>query len=219
MRAAFADEKTMYSSLFRVLGCLTMRWDSWYEPEQGEAFDFLTRAPREEIERAILRAAHSDDPVERRGAARVVFSQFSMTNYGKSESNIAAWMAHLDDEAFTDPLPENRRMVLQRLTEYRVTHLHLLECAISDPDQTVRRKAITALTLDGSPSAVAILQQVAAGQARQPTFRQIATDYGQGTGNVLNTPEMAEERYSESDVQIACDAIQAIVDGQKKVGR
>ncbi len=79
LRALFDDPDAMYRTLFRLMGCLAMRWNAWYEPEQGEAFELLTRAPRDELDRALRAAAESDDAVEKRGAARLIFSQFFMT--------------------------------------------------------------------------------------------------------------------------------------------
>jgi hypothetical protein len=219
VRAAFADKAAMYSALFRVLGCLTMRWDSWYEPEQDTAFEFLTHAPREELDQAIRRAAQSVDLIEKQGAARMVFSQFFMIECGKSESDIVMWMALLSGVAYADPTPENRRLVLQRLIDHRVTDLDLLDRAVSDPDPTVRRRAITALALEGSPAAAAILQRVTMGETQEWTPMLNVQDYTEGTGMTLNMAEMREQRYSMSDAQAASEALQAIVARQTDAGR
>ena len=94
-----------------------------------------------------------------------MFSQYFMTNFGKTESDVSAWMTLLADVAYADPFPKNRRLVLDRLREYRgAKAFGVLEIALADPDQTVRRKAIRLLAADGGPKAVQLLRQMAAGE-------------------------------------------------------
>ena len=212
VRSPFRDNATLYSTLFQILGCIPMRWDCWYEPEQGEAFEFLTRAPRKELDAAIRLAARSKVAAERNGAARVVFSQYFMTDSGKTESDISAWMTLLADVAYTDKLPENRRLVLNRLLEYRdAKAFGVLELAVADPDQTVRRKAIRLLAVDGTAKAVQLLRRMAAGDIRPRTGKKFLMNYSAGTKNSLNSSEMREEDFSDMDREAAEKAIRETV--------
>jgi hypothetical protein len=212
VRSLFRDNAMLYSTLFKILGCIPMRWDCWYEPEQGEAFEFLTRAPREELDTAIRSAARSKIPEERKGAARIVFSQYFMTQYGKTESDVSTWMTLLADVAYTDKLPENRRLVLNRLLEYRgAKAFGVLELAVADPDQTVRRKAIRLLAVDGTAKAVQLLRRMAAGDIRPRTGKKLSMNYSAGTKNSLNSSEMREEDLSDMDREAAEKAIRETV--------
>ena len=77
LEAAFPVRTVLYATLFEVLGCLTMRWDVWYEPEQGAAFDYPDSAPRDELEAAFRTAAAVG---ERRGENRVLRGSYSRTS-------------------------------------------------------------------------------------------------------------------------------------------
>jgi hypothetical protein len=210
IRAAFTAEQELYATLFRTLGCLTMRWDAWYEPEQGVAFDFLTRAPGEELDRAVQRAALSQDAHERRGAARIIFSQYFMLNYGKSRQQITNWMTSLAMVAFSDPVPANRRLVVRRMAEYGIVDFQLLELAARDPDATVRRAAMETLASDGSSSSVAILAQIVKGEVTPSAHTDDFVDYTEGATEQLHIPEMAESDDARSDRQIAQESLRAI---------
>lgn len=210
IRAAFASEQDLYAALFRTLGCLTMRWDAWYEPEQGAAFDFLTRAPGEELDRAVQRAALSQNVPERRGAARIIFSQFFMLSYGKSRQQITDWMKCLAMEAFADPLPANRRLVVRRMAEYGIVDFPLLELAAGDPDATVRRAAMEALASDASSSSVAILARIVKGEINPSGLVTDFADYSEGATEQLHIPEMAEIEEAGDDQQFAQDSLRAI---------
>ena len=66
-----------------------------------------------------------------------------MMDYGKTEEDLCRWMATFAETAYADPLPENRRLVLARLLEYgELSKLDVLERAVGDPDQTVRRELL-----------------------------------------------------------------------------
>lgn len=211
-RAVSQDKKAMYVSLFRIMGCLPMRWDAQYMPEQHEAYEFLVRAPREELDQAIRSAAHSKDAAERQGAARIVFSQHYMTNYDKSDHDIAQWMAILADTAYADPFPANRRLVLHRLAhDYETLVLDVFERAVADSDRTVRRRAIEALKARGGDQAVRILRRVAAGEIRPHAAVTVPTDYAKGAESGSTTPWMDEETYSDTDQKAASAALKEIV--------
>jgi hypothetical protein len=204
VRASFRDTAAMYSTLFQILGCLAMRWDCWYEPEQSVAFEFLTRAPRGELDAAIRLAAQSKIAAERRGAARMVFSQYFMTDYGKTDRDISKWMTLLADTAYADSLPENRRLVLARLAEYRGARAFgVLELAVADPDQTVRRQAIQLLAIDKSPKAILLLDRVASGRIPPRVSNASSIDFGGGTSNGLRSREMAEQSFDDTDCEAA----------------
>ena len=211
IRSAFGDNATLYSTLFQILGCLPMRWDCWYEPEQNWAFEFLTRAPREELDAAIRLATRSKISTERQGAARMVFSQFFMEDHGKTKSDISTWMTLLADAAYSEPLPENRRLVLARLLEYRGAMVFdVLERAAADPDQTVRRRTIQLLAKDRSPKAVRLLRRLAAGELTprvESWGSNVSMDFSDGVTGRLDLAEMKEQHFSDTDHQAAAAAI------------
>jgi hypothetical protein len=220
IRAAFQDANRMYFSLFRLMGCMTMRWDARYDPEQYEAYEFLTRAPREELDRAIRSAARSKDAAERQGAARMVFSQHYMTIYGKSEHDIAQWMVMLAEAAYADPLPENRRLVLHRLAkDYETQLLDIFERATADPDLTVRRKAMSAVAAYGGDRAIKVLRRIAAGDSQPRKAGILPTDYASGTEGSYYTEGMEEEAYADTDQEFARKAIALTPKRPKTKGR
>jgi len=207
IRSAFTNEAEMYSSLFRVLGCLPMHWDCRYFPEQMRARDFMVRAPRNELNGAIRRAARSEDPLERRGAARLVYAQHFMRPHGKTKSDIRQWMALHAGEAYSDPFPENRRLVLSRLVKYPGTGATgVLRMAVEDPDRTVRRKAIAALGVRDTDQARAILGRVAEGATRPRRQGVVPENLGEGAAR-SSTPGMRAEEYSDTDRQAASRAL------------
>ena len=218
IRAAFQDKKAMYVAIFQVMGCLPMRWDARYIPEQDEAYEFLVRAPREELDQAIRSAARSKDAAERQGAARIVFSQDYMTNYDKSEHDIAQWMVTLAETAYADPFPENRRLVLHRLAQdYETPVLDVFERAVADPDRTVRRRAIEALKAHGGNGAARILHRVAAGKIRPRTAVPVPTDYAKGADMSFGTDGMDEKACSDTDQEAANAASKEIEQQQRAI--
>jgi hypothetical protein len=211
IRAAFQDKKTMYVSLFRIMGCLPMRWNARYVPEQDEAYEFLVRAPREELDQAIRSAARSEDATERQGATRLVFSQHSMTDYDKSDHDIAQWMVMLAEAAYADPFPANRRLVLHRLAlDYETPASAVFERAVADPDRTVRRKAVEAIQVHGGKDAMRILRKVAAGEIRPRAAMTLPTDYAKGAERSISTEGMDELAGSDTDQEAAGAAIRKI---------
>lgn len=204
VRASFGDKGQMYKCLFRVLGCLPMHWDSRYAPEQDEAYEFLMRAPREELDLAFRAAATSEDQQERQGAARVIYSQQFMTVHGKTEQDVEKWMEILADAAFEDPFPENRRLVLYRLVEHpSVQARHVLEQGVEDSDQTARRYAIEALSLRRNPESKIVLSKVAKGLTRPRSAHDLPKDYGFGTGVSYYTAGMDSKEFQDTDEEAA----------------
>lgn len=211
LRAAFSDSKAMYIALFRIMGCLPMHWDARYEPEQTEAYDFLVRAPRDELDQAVRAAVCSKDAAELQGAARVVFSQFYMTLYGnKSDRDVLQWRVLLADAAYNDPFPENRRLVLRCVSKYvDAPVLAVLERAVADPDATVRRIAIHALALRREPESQQILRRVFNGAIRPRAAAQLPTDFGLGSGGGFATPGMEADTILGTDIEAARAALKA----------
>lgn len=204
VRASFADKKGMYTSLFRIMGCLPMHWDSRYVAEQDEAYEFLVRAPREELDNAFHAASTSRDQIERRGAARVIYSQHYMTVHHKTEQDVEKWMEILADVAYEDPFPENRRLVLYRLVEHpSVQAVKVLRKGVEDPDQTVRRYAIKALSLRSTRESTMVLSRVAKGLTSPRKALDLPEDYGFGTGAIFFTPGMDEEEFDDTDEERA----------------
>jgi len=207
IRNAFKEQGEMYTALFRLLGCLPMSYAARYLPEQDEAYEFLARAPRDELDQAFRSAALSEDRTEKQGAARLLFSQRFMTNHEKSEGDIVRWMELFTDTAYADPFPENRREVLQRLTETTsVPATDVLEAAVSDPDQTVRRLAIEALRNRGGPQTITILGSVADGSIEPRESPELPTDFGEGAVMLFGTPIPAG-KYRNSDREAAIEAL------------
>ena len=211
IRKAFPNGGSLYAALFRILGCLPMHWDARFVPEQDEAYRFLVGAPRDELDRAFRAAAGSGDKSEKHGAARFLFSQFYMTNHGKTEQDMAQWMALLAAEAYTDPFPENRRLVLHRLLEAPNTDaMDVLKQGVEDPDVVVRRKAIAALAAMKSPERQALLRQVARGGTRpRGEVADRPMNYGEGSALSFNTPGMENRQYTDTDAEAASRALQA----------
>jgi hypothetical protein len=211
IRASIADRKSLYSALLRVLGCLTMRWDALYAPEQHEAFEFLIRAPRDELDQAIRAAAESNDKAEKVGAARLVFSQYIMTAYGKTEADVLAWMNSLAVAGYADSIPENRRIVLHRLIEYpKVKATDILEQAAGDPDLDVRLKAVVALRGRSGPEAIAILQRIVDGKIHVRTPAANLTDYAEGIARSLSFLDRQERTEWDTEQEAAAEALQSL---------
>lgn len=210
IRASFGDKQRMYTSLFQIMGCLPMHWDSRYSPDQDESYEFLVRAPRDELDNALHAAARSKDRIERRGAARMIYSQHYMTIRDKTEQDIEKWMELLAEAAYEEPFPENRRLVLYRLVEYpSVKARYVLQKAVEDPDQTTRRYAIEALSLRNSPESTAVLSRVARGLTRPGKAPDLPKDYGEGTGVSYVTPGMEKEVFQDTDEEAANKTLQA----------
>jgi hypothetical protein len=211
IRASIADRKSLYSALFRVLGCLPMRWDALYAPEQQEAFEFLIRAPRDELDQAIRAAVESKDKAEKVGAARLVFSQTIMTAYGKTEVDIVAWVNLLAAAAYADSIPENRRIVLHRLIEYpKVKATDILEQAAGDPDLDVRLKAVVALRGRSGPEAIAILQRIVDGKIHARTPAANLTDYAEGIARSLSFLDRQEGTEWDTEQEGAAEALRVL---------
>ena len=211
IRRAFPNVGTMYATLFRIMGCLPMHWDARFEPEQDEAYAFLARAPRDELDRAFHDAARSGDKFERHGAARLIFSQFDLTSHGKTERDVVQWMELLAAEAYTDPFPENRRRVLHCLLETPNTDaMGVLKQGIEDPDVVVRRKAIAALAAIKSPERQELLRQVAWGGTRpRGEGSQRPINYGEGSALSFHTSGMENQQYTDTDAGAAQSALQS----------
>ena len=211
IREAFGDVETMYSTLFQILGCVPMHWNSRLAGEQDTSYEFLVRAPREELNSAIRAALQSKLASERQGAARLVFSQLFMTNYGKTERDIEGWMELLAGAAYDDSFAENRRLVLYRLVEHpSVRARQVLQKAIADPDQTVRRYAIEALSQRDSQEIREILARVAKGQLQSRESQNPPRNYGDGTGTVFYIPGMDPEVFADTDQEAAGKALRAV---------
>lgn len=177
-------------------------------PEQDEAYEFLIRAPRDELDIAFRSASRSKDKLERRGAARVVYSQFYMDIYDKTEADIARWMTMLAETAYADPFPENRRLVLHKLVEeVNVPGLKVLERATSDPDQTVRRRAIDAIRRRRGQESIQVLRRMAKGKMQPRAAPELPTDYGKGTEWSFNISGMAAEKYQGTDREAVTHAL------------
>ena len=219
IRAAFKDRKAMYASLFRIMGCLPTRWDVRHVPEQDEAYAFLVRAPREELDQAIRSAARSTDSAERQGAARLVFSQHEMIDCGKSEHDVAQWIVILAESAYADPFPENRRLVLHCLAkDYETLVPRVFERAVADPDVTVRRRAMEAIQAHGGDDSIRILRRVAAGEIRPRAAEVLPTDHAKGTAVHFGVEGMEEVKYPGTDREAARVAIKTI-EQQRAVGK
>jgi len=204
IRRAFPNVESMYSTLLRIMGCLPMHWDSRFGPEQDEAYGFLVRAPRGELDVALRAAAQSKDKNERQGAARLIFSQHYMTIHEKTDRDIETWMSVLAEAAYDDPFPENRRLVLYRLAKHPSARaLNVLEKAVQDSDQTVRRYALEALSLRRNSKATLILSRVAKGLTCPGIAADLPKDYGEGAGAIYSTPGMHEETFQDTDKDAA----------------
>jgi hypothetical protein len=208
VRAAYPDTASLYDSLFTLMACLPMTWDNRYRPSQEAAYDFIVEAPAKELDAAFRRAASSKSRLVRHGAARMVFSQHYMTIHGKTDEDVARWMALLVKSAYETPFPENRRLVLERLIEFSaVPATEVLASALEDPDQTVRRKAMKALTKRESEQSYALLQGAAAGKTKPREALPIPTDYGEGAPG-YTTPGMGVDKSERTDQEYAKDMIQ-----------
>ncbi len=211
VRGAFDNAETMYATLFRMLGCLPMHWNSQLECGQDMAHDFLVRAPRDELDAAVRVALQSKVESERQGAARLIFSQLFMTNYGKTDQDIEGWMELLSEAAYSDPFAENRRLVLHRLVEHpSVEAEHVLQEAVTDPDETVRRYAIEALSLRCRPESTEILTKVAEGQLQPRESRSPPKNYGAGTRIIIYIPGMEQIVFQDTDQEAAVNAIRGM---------
>jgi hypothetical protein len=204
IRESFDDVPCMYAALFRLMGCLPTRWDARYR-EQDEAYDFLVRAPRQELDSAFRAAATSKDRLERSGAARIIFTQYSMRQNGKTDQDLAGWMRLLAETAYSEPFPENRRIVLYRLKKTpQVAALSVLRQAVEDADVVVRRLAMEALAASNTAAAREILQQIASGGTRPRLEPQEKPkNYGAGTGTSCHIPGMESLVYSNTDAAAA----------------
>ena len=151
------------------------------------------------------------------GAARVVFSQDSMTDFEKSEQDIAGWIAIFAPIAYEDPLRENRRLVLHRLAkDFEACRFDVFEQATADPDRTVRRYAIDALEAHGGPEAIRILRHVATGEIQPRRPAAMPTDYTKGADLGYATEDTGKKAYTDTDQEAAAPRSQASRSGSRK---
>lgn len=206
------DRPLLYRSLFRMMGDRHSSWEPVVEcPELVEAFRFLTRAPRDELDRAFRSAAESPDRFERRGAARMVFTQHFMPRYGKTEDDLVRWMSELVDTACSIEDCGNRQLVLSRLIEYpQVRASDVLAQAIEDPNAQVRRLAIDALRVRGGADAAALLRRVAAGQTIPRKATTFAERFRTFAERFRVEQAMEEGQDADTDAQAAKKALQAM---------
>lgn len=205
VRERCRDREALFSSLLRVMSVTAGPWEEIVLAEQREALEFLTRAPRDELDRALRSAAETDDQEVRQGAMRLVFTQEFMTLYGKTEADVAGWLELFLDAAYADRIPKNRELVLRRLTEFsQVQAIGVLARAVEDPDQSVRHKAIEALQVRDDPAAATLLRRVADGMTKPRTPRR--------AGYVEESDDLDSDDGEEviSDREAAKRALQAI---------
>jgi len=208
IRAAVRDKGTLFPALFRLLGCLPMKWEVMYRPEQREAYEFLIQAPQNELGQAIQSAVRSNDLAVRQGAARVAFLQ----PYTIIGDELEKWMEMLAGTAYADPLPENRRLVVRCLAAHPKTRvIGVLERAAEDPDDAVRRETIEALRVRGSPESVELLRRIAAGKIQPHKRPSRSKDYAQGVERPISISELRwNPKPDGTDQEAASKALQAI---------
>lgn len=161
VRIAFPNIPAMYQALFKLLGCLSMTWNGAYFDGQNEARNIITNAPQTELDKAFTIASKSKDKMVHRGAEFAIFGQ----HYLKDNKTTRKWIELFVKDAYDNPFTLNRRMVLYRLVKHpKVKADSVLQKAVSDPDQTVRRYAIMALWVRNTPFAQKILEQIATGK-------------------------------------------------------
>ncbi|WP_425400601.1 hypothetical protein [Aeoliella sp.] len=195
----YPERDQRYRMLFRLMGCLTMEWHGGYEM-QHEVSEMLDGCPAHELHRALQLAAQSNDEAERQGAARVVFMTLSGIEDEYTPSDINTWLSMFAEIAYANPLPENRRSVVNRLEEYAQALANgVLDQALSDPDQTVRRLAIDAIAERDPVWAASLLTKMKEGKITpRPAPEQLPTDYAKGTSMSYGSFIKAGE-YSDSD--------------------
>jgi len=210
IRNLFTNEQEMYTCLFRIMGCLSMPWNCRYYI-QGKAHIFLSKAPREELDKYFHIAAKSKDSLERQGATRTIYSQMLMRLYDKSSEDIANWATLFIDEGYSNPFPENRRAILSYLISYPdIKALHILSQAIEDPDQTIRRKAIDALAKRNTKKTRKILELVANGKTNIRKPMELPKNYGKIYACDNYYYRMSAKRYEDTDQEAAQKALDSI---------
>lgn len=177
IRGAFIDTDSMYRSLFRLVGCLPMSWGMAYDPGQYEVLEFLRHVSTQELDDAFAAALGSEEIAWRRGAARVAFFQEPYEE--KAEEVVSRWMADFAEIAYSSPIAKNRRFVLECLVEDpTIAADQVLSKAVCDPDQTIRRRAMKAISLRGDERGLALLRRIAAGELKpRAASAMAAKDY------------------------------------------
>ena len=132
-----------------------------------------------------------------------------MLDHGKTKDDLVEWLTIFADTAYSDPFPENRRVVISRFIEYpSIKVMNILNLAVEDPDQTVRRKAIEALCLRQGDDSKGILKRIADGKSNPRKLDKLPIDYGVGTWSSTFIPGMDEEEYSDTDQEAARKALE-----------
>lgn len=179
--ATEGSKKGLHASLLRITGCLPMQWNYLYRPEQQEACEFLAETPREELDQILCAAARSDDPIAKRGAARLLFSDAAPLVRKNSKENVAAWITLLVEVAYADPFPENRSLVMQRLKEHVAAgSMDVLTQAVEDPDSKVREDARAVLALRSDPEAADLLHRATSGSTPPRKPKLPPKDFAEG---------------------------------------
>ena len=207
LRRVYGVSGDLCPDLFRVLGCLPLDWEKEYQA-QGKARRMLAYLPKEELLAAFRSARRSEDPVVRKGAARALFST-SDSEWGTlPEWDLKNLRAEWAAVACADPFPCNRRMVLHALLEYKVTDVpEILNSALTDDDQTVRRRAMALLVMRGDAQAAQLLQKVVDGDIRpRPAPADLPTDWGAWADNQSEHWGLSEE-YPDTDADAARKAL------------
>jgi hypothetical protein len=208
IHGAVRDNDLLFTTLFRLLGCLPMRWDVLYQPEQEEAYEFLASASPHELNQAIRTAVKSSDAAVREGAARFVILESS----SRMGDELAAWVEMLAAIAYGDTIPQNRQLVVHCLAAYpKLKVMHVLERAVEDPYSAVRREAIDALQANGSPEAVQVLRRIAAGKAKPRKRPALPRDYSSGIESSRSNWQLPWDPEPEgTDQEAAAKALRAL---------
>jgi hypothetical protein len=204
IRKVFPNEKILYETMFRLLGILPMRWEAELFNSQDDASMMLKSLPLDKLELYLQKAIRSKDPSVRHGVARFVLTELNSSSIRGGKIDFERYLTLVAKEAYADLFPENRRFVIHLLIEHPKTDaFDVLQLAIEDSDQTVRRKAMKAISLRTDFVLLGLIEQVANGKTSPREKKAPPKDYGDGASRIINLSGTLEETYPDTDQEAA----------------
>lgn len=196
---AYPDSAQLHRELFRLIGSLPMDWVVVNTGEQRIALTFLIGVPEAEMDAALRKAAVSQDLLVREGAARFVF-------HPPHASKGEVWQKRIEllaPIAYANPFPENRLLLMTRLTECpEIPATDILASGIEDPDEAVRRMAVKALGQRKSSQARSLLTKVAEDKASPRSAEPLPKSYGESHRSLTAMgPKISEQDAARSELQ------------------
>ena len=103
-----------------------------------------------------------------------------MKEYGRVTDKVLKWMRLLASAGYSNPIAENRRLVISHIAGFpEKTFLPIIIEAVFDPDKTVRRKAIEALSEYPSAGIIKVLDMIEQGTVKlREDYKKPGIEFG-----------------------------------------